>query len=62
MANTLRGSIDAAGYKHVVLELIFLKSMFDRRVRPLYERVVSNEHESQTVATIHNAPLPKVAD
>lgn len=29
MADTLRGSMDAAEYKHVVLELIFLKYISD---------------------------------
>ena len=35
-------------------------TMFDRWVRPLYECIVSNEHESRIVATIRNTLLPKL--
>ena len=35
-------------------------SAFDRLTRPLYERVVSNERESRTLAALRDALLPKL--
>ena len=43
-ADTLRGSIDAAEYKHVVLPLIFLKYISDA-FEELHEELVSRESE-----------------
>ena len=43
-ADTLRGSIDAAGYKHVVLPLIFLKYISDA-FEELHEELESRADE-----------------
>ena len=46
MADTLRGSMDAGEYKHVVLGLIFLKFIMSRR--PSRQRFTpQSKHECQ---------------
>ena len=35
-------------------------SMFDKRVRMLYERIVNNQCESRTLAVLRDALLPKL--
>lgn len=49
MADALRGSMDAAEYKHVVLGLVFLKYIAD-----------AFEEQSRTLASLRDTLLPKL--
>lgn len=44
-ADKLRGNLDAAEYKHVVLGLIFLKYIFDAFEEQLHAKLISEESE-----------------
>jgi hypothetical protein len=68
-ADKLRGNLDAAEYKHVVLGLIFLKYISDEfhtlaelrdAVAPMLKRISQNIHESRTLAALRDALLPKL--
>ena len=50
MADALRGSMDAAEYKHVVLGLIFLKYISD----------AFEEQHARSVADRSRAPTPRI--
>lgn len=45
---------------NIVVPKLDVLSAFDKRVRLLYERIVKNQHESRTLATLRDALLPKL--
>lgn len=70
MDDTLRGSMDVAEYKHVVLGLIFLKYIsdalfcimgaYEKQMLPLYKRIVECERQSRTLMEVSDNLLPKL--
>ena len=66
MADALRGSMDAAEYKHVVLGLVFrvppatVLQRFHAFAQGSYGRIDELENESRTLAALRDTLLPKL--
>ena len=57
MADALRGSMDAAEYKHVVLGLIFLKYIWDA-FEEAYARLEAERDQGRRPGGIRRVPRP----